>query len=249
MISPPKQQRGFTFFDPRVEVISPPGCSAELMGDEEDSWELSASPDGDCCLFFGLRLSDEDEDDGRSGGNDDSDVLRCRFSLSYLPTPLQANGEEEEEGEGREVSSLDRLREKGAKSFSLTRDFQDFKTLYVLSCRVTPSGGGEICRAAAICVLTIELMKVDPDNSAKADTKADTTLMYEVLADQAIWAVCGRAAAVVDMSSVPKQTVAVEVMPLVGGHLRLPKVRVSRYVEGGASANMNADSSSSSSMP
>ena len=29
---------GFTFFDPRVEVISPTGCSAELMGDEEDSW-------------------------------------------------------------------------------------------------------------------------------------------------------------------------------------------------------------------
>ena len=43
-----------------------------------------------------------------------------------------------------------------------------------------------------------------------------------------------------DMSSVPKQTVAVEVMPLVGGHLRLPKVRVSRYVEG---ANMNAGES------
>ena len=89
--------------------------------------ELSASTDGDCCLFFGLRLLSDDEDDGRSGGNDDSDVLRCRFSLSYLPTPLQAD--EEEEAEGREVSSsLDRrLREKGAKSFSLTRDFQDFK--------------------------------------------------------------------------------------------------------------------------
>ena len=42
------------------------------------------------------------------------------------------------------------------------------------------------------------------------------------------------------MSSVPKQTVAVEVMPLVGGHLRLPKVRVSRYVEG---ANVNAGES------
>ena len=54
------------------------------------------------------------------------------------------------------------------------------QTLYVLSCRVTPSGGGEICRAAAICVLTIELRKVDPDSNAKADTKADTTLMYEV---------------------------------------------------------------------
>ena len=53
------------------------------------------------------------------------------------------------------------------------------QTLYVLSCRVTPSGGGEICRAAAICVLTIELRKVDPDD-AKENTKADTTLMYEV---------------------------------------------------------------------
>ena len=72
----------------------------------------------------------------------------------------------------------------------------------------------------------------------------------QVLADQAIWAVCGRAAAVVDMSSVPKQTVAVEVMPLVGGHLRLPKVRLSRYVEGASAAgrkasaaNMNAGES------
>ena len=37
--SPQQSQRGgFTFFDPRVEVISPPGCSAELKGDEEDTW-------------------------------------------------------------------------------------------------------------------------------------------------------------------------------------------------------------------
>ena len=49
----------------------------------------------------------------------------------------------------------------------------------MLSCRVTPSSGGEICRAAAICVLTIELRKVDPDG-ARENTKADTTLMYEV---------------------------------------------------------------------
>ena len=48
-----------------------------------------------------------------------------------------------------------------------------FQTMYVLSCRVTPSGGGEICRAASICVLAIEIRKADP--RAK-----DTTLMYEV---------------------------------------------------------------------
>ncbi len=43
---------------------------------------------------------------------------------------------------------------------------------------------------------------------------------------------CGRAAAVVDMSSSARQTIVVEVMPLVGGHLRLPKVRVSKYGNG-----------------
>ena len=53
---------------------------------------------------------------------------------------------------------------------------------------------------------------------------------------------CGRAAAVVDMSAVPKQTVAVEVMPLVGGHLRLPKVRVSKYVEGAAATGRSSAS-------
>lgn len=48
--------------------------------------------------------------------------------------------------------------------------------MYVLSCRVTPSGGGEICRAATICILTIELRTVDTD----AKEVKDTMLMYEV---------------------------------------------------------------------
>ena len=51
-----------------------------------------------------------------------------------------------------------------------------------------------------------------------------------MLADQAVWAVCGRAAAVIDTASASKQTLVVEVMPLVGGHLRLPKVRISKYI-------------------
>ena len=48
--------------------------------------------------------------------------------------------------------------------------------------------------------------------------------LQKVLADQAIWAVCGRAAAVIDMSSAKKQSLTVEVMPLIGGYLSLPKV-------------------------
>jgi hypothetical protein len=62
-------------------------------------------------------------------------------------------------------------------SFELKSRFflSSFQTLYTLSCRVSPSGGGEICRAATICILTLDLEKVAYE--AKAD---QTSLMYEV---------------------------------------------------------------------
>lgn len=60
---------------------------------------------------------------------------------------------------------------------------------------------------------------------------------FQVLADQAVWAVCGRAAAVIDMSTSKKQTIVVEVMPLVGGHLLLPKIRLSKYIPAEATAS------------
>ena len=65
----------------------------------------------------------------------------------------------------------------------------------------------------------------------------------KVLADQAIWAICGRAAGVIDMEAAGKQTFIVEVMPLTGGHLALPKVRLSKYIvpknTSTATANIN----------
>ena len=59
---------------------------------------------------------------------------------------------------------------------------------------------------------------------------------FQVLADQAVWAVCGRVAGVVNMDGSKKQTMAVEVMPLVGGHLQLPRVRLSKYIQAGNAA-------------
>ena len=75
-----------------------------------------AAPDNrECSLFFGLRLSEEC----------DSDVLRCRFSVSYLPTTPSSL-----EAEENDVTAIRRRLRKEAKSFSLTREFQDFKVLY-----------------------------------------------------------------------------------------------------------------------
>jgi hypothetical protein len=75
-----------------------------------------------------------------------------------------------------------------------------------------------------------------------------TLPIFQVLADQALWAVCGRAAGVIDMETAGKQTLLVEVMPLTGGHLALPKVRLSKYIPPTSSALMNTDNTSSSNL-
>ena len=51
-----------------------------------------------------------------------------------------------------------------------------------------------------------------------------------MLTDQSEWAVCGKSAGVMNMDTAKKQTVVVEVMALVGGHLLLPKVKLSKYI-------------------
>lgn len=57
------------------------------------------------------------------------------------------------------------------------------------------------------------------------------SLMYEVLAEPSVWAVCGRTAGVVSFASDPEpQTVILDVMPLNSGFLPLPVVRLSKYI-------------------
>lgn len=69
-----------------------------------------------------------------------------------------------------------------------------------------------------------------------------------MLADQAVWAVCGRAAGVINMDGAKKQTMIVEVMPLVGGHLQLPRVRLSKYIQAGNPASASHDVTSPQSL-
>lgn len=57
------------------------------------------------------------------------------------------------------------------------------------------------------------------------------TVMYEVLAEQSVWAVCGRTAGVVSFESDEKfQKVVLDIMPLTSGYLPLPLVRISKYI-------------------
>lgn len=212
--------------------ISNPGLIL-MEGDKAESKDISLeaicggedsyeiSKDGSCTFFYDLNVAPAGFEMRRL-----PTVLKTRATLDYCRID--------------EISG-DYLDDK--RSIQIMPDFVDYTTLYILSSRIIAAQGAEICRSATICSLILDLEQVC--------STEHTSIMYEVLADQAVWAVCGRAAAVIDMSSAQRQTINVEVMPLVGGHLALPKVRLSKYIvpqEGVGSANQNDKRDSSSSM-
>ncbi|KYM88375.1 Trafficking protein particle complex subunit 10 [Atta colombica] len=106
-----------------------------------------------------------------------------------------------------------------------------FQTLFTVSSKVETSGG-EFCRAGSICHLCLTVMRI-PSLSSNPPPQ----LMYEVLADQTMWAVCGRTAGIVSLEIVEKQSVTLDVMPLTSGYLPLPVVRLSRYIPATESKN------------
>lgn len=61
--------------------------------------------------------------------------------------------------------------------------------------RVEPTKGSEFCRAGTMCHLQLHVQRVN--------TSSHSSLMYEVLADQTMWAVCGRTAGKLNMSEDP----------------------------------------------
>lgn len=128
--------------------------------------------------------------------------MKATFSVRYRPVSA--------EGPGR--------------PFSCPFDIQDYTTLFVIRTKLEPSKGSDFCRASQMCCLQLSVQRVNETEY--------TSLMYEVLADQTMWAVLGRTAGVITMenSSVESQNVTLDVMPLVAGYLPLPTVRLSKYI-------------------
>lgn len=118
------------------------------------------------------------------------------------------------------------------KLFKYLFEIKDFKTLYVLEADLEPSKGSEFCRVDILCHLNVTISYVGAENR---DSKT-RSIMYEVLAEQSVWAVCGRTAGVVSFESKTEkekkepQKVVLDVMPLRSGYLPLPLVRISKYI-------------------
>ena len=113
------------------------------------------------------------------------------------------------------------------------------QTLFTVSSRVEAiGGGGEFCRAGSMCHLCLTVTRMHPaagvtgtnHHQQQQHHHPPPQLMYEVLADQTMWAVCGRTAGIVSLEVLEKQSVTLDVMPLTSGYLPLPVVRLSRYI-------------------
>ncbi|KAF2351209.1 Foie gras liver health family 1 [Trinorchestia longiramus] len=147
-----------------------------------------------------------------------------------------------------------------ARTYRCTFDLCDYKTLFTIKSRVEPSKGSEFCRAGSMChlLIAIEATPLPTEDSAAAaaaalpgapgtnessglstpsrkvcssEGTAYDSIMYEVLADQTMWAVCGRTSGVLSVECARRrQNVTLDVMPLLGGFLPLPSVRLSKYI-------------------
>lgn len=76
-----------------------------------------------------------------------------------------------------------------------------------------------------MCSLVVEIFKI-----VQTLREAETSLMYEVRADQHFWAICGRSSGVVSMDGVESAQVTLDVMPMSPGFLPLPTVYLSKYI-------------------
>lgn len=117
------------------------------------------------------------------------------------------------------VQYSESVRPNKKRHFSCTFDVKDYTTLYRIEAKVDNS---ELCRVGSVCQLQLGIKKVHENPFQD--------LMFEVLADQNFWAVCGRSAGVISLKDNGIETIPIDVMPLNVGFLPLPSIRLSKYI-------------------
>lgn len=141
----------------------------------------------------------------KEGEETDTKPIQALFTMLYQPL------------NEKEDDSTKRL-------YQCSFDINDYKTLVVASAKVEPAKGTEFCRASSMCHLHLTVERVSES--------LRSSLMYEVLVDQTMWAVCGRTTGVVTSDSLDenqRQSIQLDVMPLISGYLPVPLVRLSKY--------------------
>ncbi|XP_034946157.1 trafficking protein particle complex subunit 10 isoform X2 [Chelonus insularis] len=112
-------------------------------------------------------------------------------------------------------------------TYQYSFELSNFNTLFMILSKIETSGnGGDFCRAGSICHLCVIIKRM----VSLSNFTYLPQLMYEVLTDHSMWAVCGRTAGILTLNDTDEQSVTLDVMPLKSGYLPLPIVRLSRYI-------------------
>ncbi|XP_070562685.1 trafficking protein particle complex subunit 10-like [Ptychodera flava] len=117
-------------------------------------------------------------------------------------------------------------------SFSI----QNFQTQFIINTEVKAQTS-ELCKAGSLCNLCIHITRNFNDNNTDENCLAEmennaTSILYEVVSNSTLWAVCGKSSGVFDLPNTSKAShdVSLEVMPLIAGFLPIPSVKLSRYI-------------------
>ncbi|XP_071955676.1 trafficking protein particle complex subunit 10-like [Antedon mediterranea] len=133
------------------------------------------------------------------------DSLQCQFTIKYeliYPTP-----------------PID-MHQVHMYNFTL----QEFTTQYIISSTVSPSNSDPMCRAGKLCDLQLNIQVTDDS------VQKDVPLMYELVTDSNMWAVCGKNNGLLTIEKNLTE-LSLQVIPLTAGYLPLPGVKLSRYIQ------------------
>ncbi|KAJ8679613.1 hypothetical protein QAD02_015400 [Eretmocerus hayati] len=179
--------------------------------------------------------------------------IKTEFKLKYIAIQNIEDVDDVDSSQGStnvvddplHIRSMEKV-EKESNVYRCNFDVTDYATLFTVSSKIETignssggggGGGGDFCRAGSMCHLCLTVTRMhnhqihnQTNHHHHHQSPHPPQLMYEVLADQTMWAVCGRTAGVVSLESQDKQSVTLDVMPLTSGFLPLPVVRLSRYI-------------------
>lgn len=99
----------------------------------------------------------------------------------------------------------------------------NLQTLYVITSTILPGNEQKQCKVGAVCHLDFcvsTTSKLQPPNG--------TQLLYEVVVDHLMWAVCGKVTGVFSLND-SKFEGQLQVVPLMPGFLPLPLITLSKY--------------------
>ncbi|CAE1271126.1 TRAPPC10 [Acanthosepion pharaonis] len=99
----------------------------------------------------------------------------------------------------------------------------NLQTLYIITSTILPGNDQKQCKVGTVCHLDFCVT-----TTSKSESANNTQLLYEVVVDHLLWAVCGKVTGVFSLND-SKFKGQLQVIPLMPGFLPLPLISLSKY--------------------